>query len=72
MIHFLEEHLYQVQEKPFQELDHPWFANFTSYIVGQIILTHLTYKQRKFLSDVKHYVWEDQFLYRIYAYLVVQ
>lgn len=69
---FHEEHLYLVQENYAQIHGRPQITDFANYIVGQIILAHLPHQQRKnFLSDVKHYVWEDTFLYKCCADLVV-
>lgn len=70
---FLEEHLNLVREMNGQATECPWFVDFANYIVGQVILSHFSYQQRKkFLSDIKHYFWEDPFLYKLCADLVVQ
>lgn len=51
----------------------PWIADFTTYIVGQVIPSHFSYQQwKKFLFDAKHYFWEDPFPYKLYADLVVR
>ncbi|GJY55211.1 reverse transcriptase domain-containing protein [Tanacetum coccineum] len=45
--------------------DEPWFADFTNYLVSDIIPKGMTYQQKnKFLSDVKHYFWEEPYLFK--------
>ncbi|KAJ4700581.1 Retrovirus-related Pol polyprotein [Melia azedarach] len=48
-----------------QELDTPWYADFVNYLASNIIPADLSYQQKKkFFADVKHYYWEDPFLYK--------
>jgi hypothetical protein len=43
----------------------PWFADFANYIVGKVIQPHFTYQQKqKFFYDLRHYFWDDPFLYK--------
>ena len=43
----------------------PWYADFFNYIVGGVVPSELSYQQKKkFLSDVKHYFWEEPLLYK--------
>ena len=44
----------------------PWYADIVNYLAGNIIPSDYTYQQRKkFLSDIKHYSWEDPYLFKI-------
>ncbi|GJZ59267.1 reverse transcriptase domain-containing protein [Tanacetum coccineum] len=44
----------------------PWFADFTNYLVADIIPKGMTYQQKnKFLSDLKHYFWEEPYLFKV-------
>ncbi|GJU71930.1 reverse transcriptase domain-containing protein [Tanacetum coccineum] len=43
----------------------PWFADFANYLVGDIIPKGMTYQQKnKFFSDLKHYFWEEPYLFK--------
>ena len=43
----------------------PWFADFVNYLVSKMTPPNLSYHQRKkFLSKVRHYMWEDPLLFR--------
>ncbi|GJY73616.1 reverse transcriptase domain-containing protein [Tanacetum coccineum] len=44
----------------------PWFADFANYLVGDIIPKGMTYEQKnKFFSDLKHYFWEEPYLFKV-------
>ncbi|GJT03096.1 putative nucleotidyltransferase, ribonuclease H [Tanacetum coccineum] len=46
--------------------DEPWFANFVNYLVSDIIPKGMTYQQKnKFFSDLKHYFWEEPYLFKV-------
>ncbi|GKE24887.1 reverse transcriptase domain-containing protein [Tanacetum coccineum] len=46
--------------------DEPWFADFANYLVGDIIPKEMTYQQKnKFFSDLKHYFWEEPYLFKV-------
>lgn len=46
-------------------MDAPWYADFINYLASNIIPADLSYQQKKkFFADVKHYYWEDPFLYK--------
>ncbi|GJX24487.1 reverse transcriptase domain-containing protein [Tanacetum coccineum] len=46
--------------------DEPWFADIANYLVGDIILKGMTYQQKnKFFSDLKHYFWEELYLFKV-------
>ncbi|GJR31799.1 reverse transcriptase domain-containing protein [Tanacetum coccineum] len=45
--------------------DEPWFEDFANYLVGDIIPKGMTYQQKnKFFSDLKHYFWEEPYLFK--------
>nr|GEW07466.1 reverse transcriptase domain-containing protein [Tanacetum cinerariifolium] len=44
----------------------PWFADFANYLVVDIIPKGMTYQQKnKFFSDLKHYFWEEPYLFKL-------
>nr|GEW68525.1 hypothetical protein [Tanacetum cinerariifolium] len=44
----------------------PWFADFANYLVPDIIPKRMTYQQKnKFFSDLKHYFWEEPYLFKV-------
>ena len=44
----------------------PWYANFVNYIEYGILPPEFTYQQKKkFLSDVKHYFWDEPHLFKL-------
>nr|GEY67266.1 reverse transcriptase domain-containing protein [Tanacetum cinerariifolium] len=51
----------------------PWFADFANYHAGNFIVKGMSSQQKhKFLKDVKHYFWDDPFLFKIYADQVIR
>ncbi|GJU16946.1 reverse transcriptase domain-containing protein [Tanacetum coccineum] len=46
--------------------DEPWFADFANYLVSDIIPKGMTYQHKnKFFSDLKHYFWEEPYLFKV-------
>nr|GEV07726.1 reverse transcriptase domain-containing protein [Tanacetum cinerariifolium] len=46
--------------------DKPWFADLANYLVANIIPKGMTYQQKnKFFSDLKHYFWEECYLFKV-------
>ncbi|GKD22241.1 reverse transcriptase domain-containing protein, partial [Tanacetum coccineum] len=44
----------------------PWFADFANYLVADIIPKGMKYQQKnKFFSDLKHYFWEEPYLFKV-------
>nr|GEV85694.1 reverse transcriptase domain-containing protein [Tanacetum cinerariifolium] len=44
----------------------PWFADFANYHVGNFVVKGMSSQQKsKFFKDVKHYFWDDPFLFKI-------
>nr|GEX31073.1 reverse transcriptase domain-containing protein [Tanacetum cinerariifolium] len=49
-----------------------WFANFTNYHAGNFVVKGMSSQQKnKFFNDVKHYFWDDPFLFKICADQVI-
>ncbi|GJZ79665.1 reverse transcriptase domain-containing protein [Tanacetum coccineum] len=47
-------------------INEPWFADFANYLVGNIIPKGMTYEQKnKIFSDLKHYFWEEPYLFKV-------
>ncbi|GJS54845.1 reverse transcriptase domain-containing protein [Tanacetum coccineum] len=50
-----------------------WFADFENYHAGNFIVKGMSSQQKnKFFKDVKHYFWDDPFLFKIYADQVIR
>ncbi|GJZ01595.1 reverse transcriptase domain-containing protein [Tanacetum coccineum] len=50
----------------------PWFADFANYHAGNFIVKRMSSKQKnKFFKDVKHYFWDDPYLFKICADQVI-
>ncbi|GJR54438.1 reverse transcriptase domain-containing protein [Tanacetum coccineum] len=46
----------------------PWFADYVNYHAGNFILKGMSSQQKnKFFKDVKHYFWDDPYLFKICA-----
>nr|GEU30682.1 reverse transcriptase domain-containing protein [Tanacetum cinerariifolium] len=51
----------------------PWFADFSNYHAENFIVKGMSSQQKnKFFRDVKHYFWDDPFLFKIYADQVIR
>ncbi|XP_073119981.1 uncharacterized protein [Henckelia pumila] len=60
-------------EKLFAIENYPWYANFSNYVVtGKLPHNLFFHQKKKFLSDVKHYFWEEPFLFKICADSMIQ
>ncbi|KAI5338676.1 hypothetical protein L3X38_017948 [Prunus dulcis] len=56
---FLDEQLFVIQDKE------PWFADFVNYLASGVIRDDLTFQERKkFFSMVKHYMWDEPYLFK--------
>nr|GEW19550.1 reverse transcriptase domain-containing protein [Tanacetum cinerariifolium] len=50
-----------------------WFADFTNYHAGNFIVKGMTSQQKnKFFKDVKHYFWDDPYLFKISADQIIR
>nr|GEV93413.1 reverse transcriptase domain-containing protein [Tanacetum cinerariifolium] len=44
----------------------PWFSDITNYHAGNFIVKEMSSQQKKkFFKDVKHYFWDDPYLFKI-------
>nr|GEU56400.1 reverse transcriptase domain-containing protein [Tanacetum cinerariifolium] len=51
----------------------PWFANIANYNAGNFIVKGMSSQQKKkFFKDVKHYFWDDLYLFKICADQVIR
>ncbi|GKA40730.1 reverse transcriptase domain-containing protein [Tanacetum coccineum] len=51
----------------------PWFADFANYHAGNFIIKGMTTQQKKkFFKDIKHYFWDDPYLFRICADQIIR
>ncbi|GJX51330.1 reverse transcriptase domain-containing protein, partial [Tanacetum coccineum] len=51
----------------------PWFADFANYHAGKFIKKGMsTQKKNKFFKDVKHYFWDDPFLFKTCADQIIR
>ncbi|GJS67420.1 reverse transcriptase domain-containing protein [Tanacetum coccineum] len=51
----------------------PWFADYVNFHAGNFIIKGMTTQQeRKFFKDVKHYFWDDPYLFRICADQIIR
>ncbi|GJV77511.1 reverse transcriptase domain-containing protein [Tanacetum coccineum] len=52
---------------------YPWFADIANYHAGNFIMKGMSSQQKKkFFKDVKHYFWDDPYLFRIGADQVIR
>nr|GEV82611.1 reverse transcriptase domain-containing protein [Tanacetum cinerariifolium] len=50
----------------------PWFVDFANCHAGNFVVKGMSSQQKnKFFKDVKHYFWDDPFLFKIYADQVI-
>nr|GEV40616.1 reverse transcriptase domain-containing protein [Tanacetum cinerariifolium] len=50
----------------------PWFADFANYHAGNFIVKGMSSQQKsKFFKDVKHYFWDEPYLFKICADQVI-
>nr|GFB47264.1 reverse transcriptase domain-containing protein [Tanacetum cinerariifolium] len=51
----------------------PWFADFANYHARKFIIKGiLTQQKNNFFKDVKHYFWDDPYLFKTYADQVIR
>ncbi|GKD01564.1 reverse transcriptase domain-containing protein [Tanacetum coccineum] len=51
----------------------PWFVDIVNYHAGNFIVKGMSSQQKKkFFKDVKHYFWDDPYLFRIYVNQVIR
>ncbi|GJS18448.1 reverse transcriptase domain-containing protein [Tanacetum coccineum] len=51
----------------------PWFTNIANYHAGNFLIKGMsTQQKRKFFKDVKHYFWDDPYLFRTCADQIIR
>ena len=56
-----------------QDEGYPWFADFANYLSTGKLPDRIPYQQKKkFFADLKFYIWEDPYLFRIGADQIVR
>ncbi|GJT84885.1 reverse transcriptase domain-containing protein [Tanacetum coccineum] len=51
----------------------PWFANIANHHAGNFLIKGMsTQQKKKFFKDVKHYFWDDPYLFRICADQIIR
>ncbi|GJW06877.1 reverse transcriptase domain-containing protein [Tanacetum coccineum] len=51
----------------------PWFADIANYHAGNFLVKGMTSQQkRKFFKDIKHYFWDDPYLFRTCADQIIR
>ncbi|CAL8988500.1 unnamed protein product, partial [Prunus brigantina] len=56
---FPDEQFFVIQDKE------PWYADFVNYLASGVIRDDLTFQERKkFFSMVKHYMWDEPYLFK--------
>nr|GEV63374.1 reverse transcriptase domain-containing protein [Tanacetum cinerariifolium] len=51
----------------------PWFDDFANYHAGKFIVKGMSSQQKsKFFKDVKHYFWDDPYLFKICADQIIR
>nr|GEV29317.1 reverse transcriptase domain-containing protein [Tanacetum cinerariifolium] len=69
----LQEFDITVRDKKEQRTYTPWFANFANYHAGNFVVKGMSSQQKnKLFKDVKHYFWDDPFLFKICADQVIR
>ncbi|XP_019450688.1 PREDICTED: uncharacterized protein LOC109352957 [Lupinus angustifolius] len=49
-------------------IEAPWYVDFVNYLVNKVLPPKMTPQQKnKFFSDLKKYIWDDPYLYRLCA-----
>nr|GFA88975.1 reverse transcriptase domain-containing protein [Tanacetum cinerariifolium] len=67
---FLLESLNKVAHK---DPSTPWFADLANYHAGNFIIKGMTSQQKKkFFKDVRHYFWDDPYLFRTCADQIIR
>nr|GEU68176.1 reverse transcriptase domain-containing protein [Tanacetum cinerariifolium] len=51
----------------------PWFVDFANFYAGNFIVKGMSsHQKKKFFKDVKHYFWDDPYLFRICADQIIR
>ena len=61
---FPDEQLFSI--RAVQKEETPWFADFANYLAAGTLPKWFSYQERKkFFSDLKYYIWDDPYLFRV-------
>ena len=61
---FPDEQLFSI--RAVQKEETPWFADFANYLAAGTLPKWFTYQERKkFFSNLKYYIWDDPYLFRV-------
>nr|GEW95677.1 reverse transcriptase domain-containing protein [Tanacetum cinerariifolium] len=64
---------YTTTEKEMLAMVTPWFADFANYHAGNFVVKGMSSQQKnKFFKDMKHYFWDDPFMFKICADQVIR
>ncbi|GKE39739.1 reverse transcriptase domain-containing protein [Tanacetum coccineum] len=51
----------------------PWFADIANKLVGNVLIRGMSSQQKKkFFKDIRHYFWDDPYLFRICADQIIR
>ncbi|GJW22699.1 reverse transcriptase domain-containing protein [Tanacetum coccineum] len=68
---FLHESLNMISLNPNNKP--PWFADIANYLVGNVLVKGMSSQQKKkFFKDIRHYFWDDPYLFRICADQIIR
>ncbi|GJX45342.1 reverse transcriptase domain-containing protein [Tanacetum coccineum] len=71
--HSAPKYLFAKQDAKPRLLRTPWFVDFSNYHAGNFVVKGMSSQQKnKFFKDVKHYFWDDIFLFKIYSNQVIR
>ncbi|GKC32683.1 hypothetical protein Tco_1039977 [Tanacetum coccineum] len=57
----------------FNKKKKPWYANFANYLASKVLPFRSTRQEKqKFFSDLKHYFWDEPFLFKQYTNQIIQ
>ncbi|GKE16036.1 reverse transcriptase domain-containing protein [Tanacetum coccineum] len=68
---FLHESLSMISLNP--DNKPPWFADIANYLVRNVLVKGMSSQQKKkFFKDIRHYFWDDPYLFRICADQIIR
>ncbi|GKB93778.1 reverse transcriptase domain-containing protein [Tanacetum coccineum] len=57
----------------FDKNNEPWYANYANYLASRVLPFRSTRQEKqKFFSDLRHYFWDDPFLFKQCANRIIQ
>nr|GEU70612.1 hypothetical protein [Tanacetum cinerariifolium] len=68
---FTHESLNMISLNP--KIKPPWFADIANYLVRNVLVKRMSSQQKKkFFKDIRHYFWDDPYLFRICADQIIR